>query len=132
MYLLAGGLLITAASVYGITDYVKNRNHDTFKNLYKETPVLTKESEKPQDVKEEDFSTGKIEPLPPPKKQTKSAVATKLPREKTKLKKKTNNYHSGVKMNDTTSVTTIKTEASESEAKTTVTPDRQKNQKKKI
>jgi hypothetical protein len=87
LYLLAGGLLITAASVYGITDYMNTKNKKEFKNLYKETPVTLKEDIKLQDVKEEDFSRGKLETAAPPKEEPKPAVATKQKKSKIKSKK---------------------------------------------
>jgi hypothetical protein len=76
-YLLAGGLLITAASVFGIADYMKTKNKKEFKALYKETPVTLKEDVKLQDIHEEDFSRSKLETVTPPKEEQKQAVATK-------------------------------------------------------
>jgi hypothetical protein len=84
-YLMAGGLLITAASVYGVTDYIKTKNKKAFKEMYSETPVALKENVKLHDVKEEDFSRGKIDPPPPPKQEPVKAVAAK---QKTSKKKK--------------------------------------------
>jgi hypothetical protein len=85
LYLLAGGLLIKAASVYGITDYMNTKNKKEFKSLYKETPVTLKEEVKLQDIHEEDFSRGKLESFTPPKQEKKQAVASK--QKKVKVKK---------------------------------------------
>jgi hypothetical protein len=85
LYLMAGGLLLTAASVYGVTDYVKTKNKKEFKNLYKEAPVTKGKDVKLSDIKEEDYSRGKLEaPVPV---ETKVAVAEK-PEQPKKLKKK--------------------------------------------
>lgn len=86
-YLLAGGLLITAASVYGITDYIKTKNKKEFQNMYKESPVAFKEDVKLPDIKEEDFSRGKLETYTPPKEQSKPTVASKQKKSKVKSKK---------------------------------------------
>jgi hypothetical protein len=87
LYLMAGGLLITAASVYGITDYINTKNKKEFKNLYNETPVTLKEDIKLHDVKEEDFSRAKLETVVPPNEEPKPAVATKQKKSKVKSKK---------------------------------------------
>jgi len=86
-YLLAGGLLITAASVYGITDYMNTKNKKEFKNLYKETHVTLKEDVKLQDVNEEDFSRGKLESYTQPKEESRPAVTTRQKKSKVKSKK---------------------------------------------
>ncbi|MBX9783322.1 MAG: hypothetical protein K2X48_08525 [Chitinophagaceae bacterium] len=83
-YLLAGGLLITAASVYGITDYIKTKNKKEFQKMYKETAVTLQENVQLRDVKEEDFSRGKPESFTPPKEETKPAVAKKSSKSKKK------------------------------------------------
>jgi hypothetical protein len=87
LYLLAGGLLLSAASVYGITDYIKTSNKKEFKDLYKEAPAVQKEEVKISDLKEEDYSRGKLESVPPPKEETKPAVAFKQRKSKVKSKK---------------------------------------------
>ena len=61
LYLMAGGLLLTAASVYGVTDYVKTKNKKEFKDLYKEALVAKEKDVKLSDIKEEDYSRGKLE-----------------------------------------------------------------------
>lgn len=86
-YLLAGGLLLTAASVYGVTDFINTKNKKEFKKLYKETPVTLKEDIKLQDVKEEDFSRGKLETYIPPKEESKTSFATNQKKVKVKSKK---------------------------------------------
>lgn len=87
LYLLAGGLLLSAASVYGITGYIKTKNKKEFKDLYKEAPAVQKEEVKISDLKEEDFSRGKLESFTPPKEETKPAVAAKQKKVKLKSKK---------------------------------------------
>jgi hypothetical protein len=76
IYLMAGGLLLTAASVYGVADYVKTKNQKEFKNLYKELPAQEKTNVKITDLKEEDYSRGKLETSPPAPVEIKTAVAT--------------------------------------------------------
>jgi hypothetical protein len=65
LHLLAGGFLLTAASVYGITDYMNTKNKKEFQQLYKETPVTLNDDIQLQDLREEDFSRGKLEPVLP-------------------------------------------------------------------
>jgi hypothetical protein len=77
LYLLAGGLLLTAASVYGITDYVKTKNQKEFTDLYKEHPQEKKANVTLADIQEEDYSRGKLETAPPAPIETKKAVAKK-------------------------------------------------------
>ena len=69
IYLIAGSLLLTAASVYGVTDYVKTKNKKAFKELYKEVPAPPIKEITVADIKEEDFSRGKIESLTTPEKE---------------------------------------------------------------
>jgi hypothetical protein len=64
IYLIVGGLLLTAASVYGVTDYVQTKNKKAFKELYKEAPVIPVKEITINDIKEEDFSRGKMEAAP--------------------------------------------------------------------
>jgi hypothetical protein len=64
VYLIVGGLLLTAASVYGVTDYVQTKNKKAFKELYKEAPVIPVKEITINDIKEEDFSRGKMEAAP--------------------------------------------------------------------
>lgn len=90
MYLVAGGLLLTAASVYGVTDYVQTKNNKAFKELYREVPVTQVKEISVKDIKEEDFSRGKIE-APPPVKEV--AVVPKVSaKNSTKKKTKTSVY----------------------------------------
>jgi len=94
LYLMAGGLLLTAASVYGITDYVKTKNKKEFKDLYKEAPVAKEKDVKLSDIKEEDYSRGKLESFSPPAPENKVAVAEKPVQTKKLKKKKTASYAS--------------------------------------
>jgi hypothetical protein len=89
-YLMAGGLLLTAASVYGVTDYVKTKNQKEFKELYKEHPEEKVTNVKIGDIKEEDYSRGKLETISPPSPpiETKEAVAKKPVKTKTTKNKK--------------------------------------------
>jgi hypothetical protein len=84
MYLIAGGLLLTAASVYGVTDYMQTKNKKAFKELYKEAPAPPTKEITITDIKEEDFSRGKLESFNPPEKEV--VLTTKS--EKTDIKKK--------------------------------------------
>lgn len=92
LYLMAGGLLLTAASVYGVTDYVQTKNKKAFKELYKEAPVAQTKEVKLEDIKEEDYSRGKMEPLPASQKEV--AVAPQPAKTKTLKKKKISSYAS--------------------------------------
>src|ERR1044072_6105703 len=38
-FLIAAGLLMAGASIYGVVDYNKKMKHQEFKNLYKEKPA---------------------------------------------------------------------------------------------
>ncbi|MBY0476365.1 MAG: hypothetical protein K2Q24_01875 [Chitinophagaceae bacterium] len=91
-YLMAGGLLLTAASVYGVTDYLQTKNKKAFKELYKEAPVVQTKEITVKDIKEEDYSRGKMEPLPASQKEV--AVAPQPAKTKTLKKKKTSSYAS--------------------------------------
>ncbi len=90
LYLMAGGLLLTAASVYGVTDYVQTKNKKAFKELYKEAPVLPAKEVSIKNIKEEDYSRGKIERMPAPEKEV--VVAPQPAKTKTLKKKKTSTY----------------------------------------
>lgn len=87
-YLMAGGLLLTAASVYGVADYFKTKNSKQFKDLYKEVPVTLKDDIKVSEVKAEDYSRGKIDNTPLPA-ENKTAVAENTIKTKPSKKKKT-------------------------------------------
>lgn len=87
-YLMAGGLLLTAASVYGVADYLKTKNSKQFKDLYKEVPVTLKDDIKVSEVKAEDYSRGKIDNTPLPA-ENKTAVAENTLKTKPSKKKKT-------------------------------------------
>lgn len=89
---MAGGLLLTAASVYGVTDYLQTKNKKAFKELYKEAPVVQTKEITVKDIKEEDYSRGKMEPLPASQKEV--AVAPQPAKTKTLKKKKTSSYAS--------------------------------------
>ena len=84
IYLIVGGLLLTAASVYGVTDYVQTKNKKAFKELYKEVPATPIKEITVADIKEEDFSRGKIESFTLPEKEVVITHKT----EKTDIKKK--------------------------------------------
>lgn len=92
LYLMAGGLLLTAASVYGVTDYVQTKNKKEFKELYKEVPVVPTKEVSVKDIKEEDYSRGKIERTSEPEKEV--AVAPQPAKTKTLKKKKISSYAS--------------------------------------
>jgi hypothetical protein len=95
-YLLAGGLLLTGASVYGVTDYVNTKNNKAFQELYKEAPVVQATDVKISDIREEDFSRGKVQAFTPPQQETKTTIPEKPVKTKTakKAKMKTSSYAS--------------------------------------
>ena len=87
IYLIVGGLLLTAASVYGVTDYVQTKNKKAFKELYKEVPATPIKEITVADIKEEDFSRGKIESFTLPEKEvviTHKTEKTDIKQQKTK------------------------------------------------
>ena len=90
LYLIAGGLLLTAASVYGVTDYVQTKNKKEFKELYREVPVTQVKEISVKDIQEEDFSRGKIE-APHPVKEV-AAVSKVSAKDSKKKKSKTSLY----------------------------------------
>ena len=90
LYLIAGGLLLTAASVYGVTDYVQTKNKKEFKELYREVPVTQVKEISGKDIQEEDFSRGKIE-APDPVKEV-AAVPKVSAKDSKKNKSKTSLY----------------------------------------
>lgn len=97
LHLMAGGLLLTAASVYGVTDYVKTKNKNEFKELYKETPAVQTKNVKLSDIKEEDYSRGKPEAPVPVK--NKVAVAEN-PVQTKKLKKKETAFYTSAEIKE--------------------------------
>jgi hypothetical protein len=130
-YLMAGGLLIMTASVYGVFDYIRTKNKKAFKDLYKEAPAVKSKVVKLSDVKEEDYSRGKLESSAPPPAKPKPAVAAK-PTE-TKVKMKTSAYAAEKTNDDFTPVTAeVKVEAPKPVAKIVPAPTAKKKLKKKI
>jgi hypothetical protein len=97
IYLIAGGLLLTAASVYGITDYVQTKNKKAFKELYKEAPVIPTKEITLTDIKEEDFSRGKIEAPPQVKEVAAAPESVKVKDIKKKKTKKSVYSNASVK-----------------------------------
>lgn len=95
-YLLAGGLLLTGASVYGVTDYVKTKNSKAFQELYKETPTAQTADVKISDIREEDYSRGKMEAFTPLQQESKKPAPEKEAKIKTVKKRpmKTSTYAS--------------------------------------
>jgi hypothetical protein len=131
LYLMAGGLLLTAASVYGVADYVKTKNKKEFKELYKEVPAAQTNNVKLSDIKEEDYSRGKLEaPLPV---ENKTAVAEK-PVQTKKLKKKTTSTYAPAKQKEEVKpvVAETKEETSKPEAEFSAAPTEKKTTRKKI
>lgn len=84
LYLIAGGMLLTAASVYGVTDYVQTKNKKVFKELYQEAPAATVKEITVNDIDEEDFSRAKIVAPPPVKEVTASEPVKVVKKKKTK------------------------------------------------
>lgn len=131
LYLMAGGLLLTAASVYGITDYVKTKNKKEFKDLYKEVPVVQAKNVKLSDIKEEDYSRGKLEaPLPV---ENKVAVAEKPIQTKKLKKKKTATYISAELKEEIMPVSVeLKNEPVKPETEIVKAPTEKKTLRKKV
>ncbi len=131
LYLMAGGLLLTAASVYGVTDYVQTKNKKAFKELYKEAPVVQTKEVKLEDIKEEDYSRGKIERVPEPVKEV--AVAPQPAKTKTLKKKKASTYASAELKEEIKPVAVeTKTESVKPEASFAKAPTEKKSIKKRI
>ena len=131
LYLMAGGLLLTAASVYGVTDYVQTKNKKTFKELYKEAPVVPTKEVSVKDIKEEDYSRGKIERLSEPEKEV--AVVPQPAKTKTLKKKKTSTYASAELKEELKPVAVeTKTETVKPEASFAKAPTEKKTIKKRI
>lgn len=129
LYLMAGGLLLTAASVYGVTDYVQTKNKKAFKELYKE--VVTTKEISVKDIKEEDYSRGKIERVPKPEKEI--IVAPQPAKTKTLKKKKASTYASAELKEEIKPVAVeTKTEAVKPEASFAKAPTEKKSIKKRI
>jgi hypothetical protein len=132
-YLMAGGLLIMTASVYGVIDYIRTKNKKAFKDLYKEAPAVKSTVVKLSDVKEEDYSRGKLESSAPPPAKPKPAVAAKPTETKVKMKMKTSAYAAEKTNDDFTPVTAeVKVEAPKPVAKIAPAPTAKKKLKKKI
>ena len=132
LYLMAGGLLLTAASVYGVADYVKTKNKKEFKDLYKEVPPAAQTKDvKLSDIKEEDFSRGKLEaPLPVENKET---VAENPVQTKKMKKKKTATYASADRKEEIIPVSAKeKNETVKPEAEITKAPTEKKTIRKRI
>ncbi len=131
LYLMAGGLLLTAASVYGVTDYVKTKNKQEFKELYKEVPVVKAKDVKLSNIKEEDYSRGKLEaPLPV---EEKVAVAEKPVQPKKLKKKKKASYASAELREEIIPVSAeIKNEPVKPEAEIAKAPTEKKTLRKKL
>lgn len=128
---MAGGLLLTAASVYGVTDYVQTKKKKDFKELYKEAPVAQIKEVKLEDIKEEDYSRGKMEPLPASKKEV--AVAPQPAKTKTLKKKKISGYASAEMKEELNPVAVeTKNEAVKPEANFAKAPTEKKSMKKRI
>jgi hypothetical protein len=98
VYLIVGGLLLTAASVYGVTDYVQTKNKKAFKELYKEAPVIATKEITLTDIKEEDFSRGKMESFTPPEKEV--VIAPKHGKTDTKKKKTKKSVYSNASVKE--------------------------------
>ena len=131
LYLMAGGLLLTAASVYGVTDYVKTKNKKEFKGLYKEVPVEHTKNVKPSDIKEEDYSRGKLEAPRPV--ENKVAVAEKPVQTKKLKKKKTASYASAELKEEITPVSVeVKNETVKPETEIAKAPTEKKTLRKKL
>ena len=131
LYLMAGGLLLTAASVYGVTDYVQTKNKKAFKELYKEAPVTQTKEVSIKDIKEEDYSRGKIESLPA--HETKVAVAEEPVKTKKLKKKKVSSYASAELKEDLKPVAVeTKNETVNPEASFAKAPTEKKSIKKRI
>lgn len=131
LYLMAGGLLLTAASVYGVTDYVKTKNKKEFKDLYKEVPVVQAKNVKLSDIKEEDYSRGKLEAPRPV--ENKVAVAEKPVLTKKLKKKKTASYASAELKEEIIPVSVeLKNESIKPEAEITKAPTEKKTLRKKV
>lgn len=131
LYLMAGGLLLTAASVYGVTDYVKTKNKKEFKDLYKEVPVVQAKNVKLSDIKEEDYSRGKLEAPRPV--ETKVAVAEKPVQPKKLKKKKTASYASAeLKEEIIPASVELKNEPVKPEAEIVKAPTEKKTLRKKL
>lgn len=130
-YLMAGGLLLTAASVYGVTDYLQTKNKKAFKELYKEAPVVQTKEITVKDIKEEDYSRGKMEPLPASQKEV--AVAPQPAKTKTLKKKKTSSYASAELKEELKPVAVeTKNESVKPEASFAKAPTEKKSIKKRI
>lgn len=130
LYLLAGGLLLSAASVYGITDYIKTKNKKEFKDLYKEVPVVQKEEVKISDLKEEDFSRGKFENVAPPKEEIKSSATAK--QKKVKSKKLIESAEKSPQIEVTPMPAKINGKPSDPDAVLATAPKERKQVKKKV
>lgn len=131
LYLMAGGLLLTAASVYGVADYVKTKNKKEFKELYKEAPSAKTETVKLSDLKEEDYSRAKLEaPLPV---ENKTVVAEKPVLTKKLKKKKTSLYVPAKQKEEVKpAVAETKEETSKPEEKLAAASTEKKTTRKKI
>src|SRR5918993_2656672 len=98
IYLIVGGLLLTAASVYGVTDYVQTKNKKAFKELYKEVPVIATKEITFTDIKEEDFSRGKMESFASPEKEV--VIAPKHGKTDAKKKKTKKSVYSSASVKE--------------------------------
>ncbi len=134
IYLIAGGLLLTAASVYGVADYVQTKNQKEFKELYKEAPVTTTKEITLTDIKEEDFSRGKLETFTPPEKEV--VLTTKSAKTDIKKKKMKKSVYSSASVKEEIKPVAIEvsTESSIQPEATIVTkaPTEKKTMKRKI